>query len=124
MSRLLVKLDEHLSRSHAAFLREQGYAADSVHDEGLSGAADGLLWQRVAAEGRFLITLDLDFSDIRRFVPGPDSGILLIRAKSRSRQAVLEILRRVLAEQPLDQLRGCLAVADESFTRFRRVPPV
>jgi predicted nuclease of predicted toxin-antitoxin system len=120
MSQLLVKLDENLSRTHSAFLREHGYEADRVHDQGLSGASDQQVWERVVAEDRFLITLDLDFSDVRRFQPGTHPGILLVRARSKSRQAVLEVLRRTLEEQPLEGLRGCLVVADEKLTRIRR----
>jgi predicted nuclease of predicted toxin-antitoxin system len=120
MSRLLVKLDENLSRSHVEFLRENGYEADRVHDQGLSGASDEAVWNRVSSEGRFLVTLDLDFSDIRRFLPGTHPGILLIRARSNSSSAVLEVLRRVVEEHPLETLRGCLAVGDQYFTRIRR----
>lgn len=115
-----VKLDENLGRTHVKFLRELGYEADRVHDQGLSGANDEKVWERVCAEGRFLITLDLDFSDVRRYRPGSHPGILLVRARSRSREAVLQALRRVLAEQPLESLRGCLAVATEELTRVRR----
>lgn len=122
MTAFLVKLDENLSRKHVEFLREHGYEADRIHDQGLSGASDELVWQRVSSEGRYLITLDLDFSDVRRFVPGSHPGILLVRARDNSRGAVLEILVRVLSEQPLEALRGCLAVADANLTRVRRPP--
>jgi hypothetical protein len=54
--RVLVKLDENLSNLHVSFLRERGYEADRVHDQGLSGASDEAVWSRVVAEGRFLIT--------------------------------------------------------------------
>jgi hypothetical protein len=30
------------------------------------------------------------------------------------------VLARIIAERSLDDLSGCLAVADESFTRIRR----
>jgi predicted nuclease of predicted toxin-antitoxin system len=120
MSGFLVKLDENLGRLHAELLREHGYDADRVHDEGISGAKDPDLWAKVVAEGRFLITLDLDFSDIRRFRPGSHPGILLVRAGNNSRTAVLNVLRRVLAEHPLESLQGCLAVADRDITRIRR----
>lgn len=66
------------------------------------------------------MTLDLDFSDVRRFPPGTHPGILLLRPRSRSRQAVLEVLTRVIKEQPLETLQGCLVVADEILTRIRR----
>jgi predicted nuclease of predicted toxin-antitoxin system len=123
MTPFLVKLDEHLGKAHLQLLREGSYDADSVLGERLAGSSDEVLWSRVVADGRFLITLDLDFSDVRRFRPGTHPGILLVRARSTSVPAVLRVLRRVLAERPLGELRGCLAVADELSTRVRW-PPV
>ncbi len=123
MTGMPVKLDENLGRRHVEFLRQAGYNADRVHEEGLSGENDDLLWQRMCTEGRFFITLDLDFSDVRRFQPGTHPGILLLRPRSRSRQAVLEVLARVVREHALDTLQGCLVVADETQTRIRRPRP-
>lgn len=117
---MLLKLDENLGRSHAEFLRSAGHEADRVHDEGISGASDVTLWKRVCAEGRLLITLDLDFADIRRYPPGSHPGILLLRPRSRSRPAVLRVPRRVFGERQLESLSGCLAVADETQSRIRR----
>jgi predicted nuclease of predicted toxin-antitoxin system len=122
MTPFLVKLDEHLGKAHLQLLRESGYDVDTVLGERLSGSSDEFLWSRVVADGRLLITLDLDFSDVRRFQPGTHPGILLIRAHSTSSSAVLRVLRRALAERPLEDLRGCLAVADERITRVRWPP--
>lgn len=116
----LIKLDENLGLVHKNLLLELGYEADRVHDEGLSGASDEEIWRTVRTEGRLLITLDLDFSDVRRYPPGTHPGILLIRANSNSSIAVLEVLRRVAGEGPLESLAGCLAVADGRWTRVRR----
>ena len=118
MSQFRVKLDENLSQSHADLLNGAGYSAERVTDEGLSGADDPLVWQRAVAEGRFFITLDLDFADVRRFPPGS----LLLRPRSRSRAAVQEILERVIQEHPLDTLAGFFVVADMHHTRIRRPP--
>lgn len=123
MTKMLVKLDENMAQSHVEFLQKSGYSADRVTDEGLSGAKDEVVWQQVCAEKRFFITLDLDFSDVRRFPPGTHPGILLLRSRNRSRQAVLEILTRVVNEQSLVALKGCLVVADEIQTRIRRPLP-
>ena len=117
-----VKLDENLGRSAAELLQTAGYPTERVSDEGLSGAKDSLVWQRVCQEGRFFITLDLDFSDVRRFPPGTHPGLLLLRPKDNSRDAVLQVLKRVLQEHPLHTLAGCLVVADERRTRLRRPP--
>src|SRR5438128_7423745 len=107
MSALRVKLDENLAQAHVDFLNGAGYAAERVTDEGLSGADDPVVWQRAVSEGRLFITLDLDFADIRRFPPGSHPGIVLLRPRSRSRDAVLEILRPLVQEQPLDTLTCC-----------------
>lgn len=120
---MLIKLDENLSRSHAEFLATIGHVADRVHDQGLSGASDDVVWSRVMAEGRFFITLDLDFSDVRRFPVGSHPGILLLRPILRGVLGVQRILDRVVSEQPLENLCGCLAVADHHHTRVRRPTP-
>ena len=62
---MLLKLDENLGRSNVELFRNAGYDADRVHDQGLSGWTDSAIWKRVSDEGRFFITLDPDFADIR-----------------------------------------------------------
>ena len=115
-----IKLDENLGRPHVALLKRHRYETDRVFDQGLSGIEDGDLWARVRREGRFLITLDLRFSDVRRYAPRTHPGILLLRPRRKGRNAVSHVLRRVLTERRLETLAGCLAVADESRTRIRR----
>jgi len=122
MSTPAIKLDENLAELHAERLRRAGYSVDRVYDEGLSGATDERVWQRACSEGRLFITLDLDFSDVRRFPPGTHPGILLLRSRTRGRQGVLDVLNRVIVERTLDTLVGCLAVAGENQTRVRRPP--
>lgn len=69
-----LKLDENLARAHRRLLEAAGHDAADVHDERLAGASDELLWSHVCAEGRILVTLDTDFSDVRRFSPGSHQG--------------------------------------------------
>ena len=117
-----VKLDENLGKSHAQLVRDAGHVVQRVTEQGLSGAKDSVVWQHICDTGRFFITLDLDFSDVRLFAPGTHPGILLIRPRGKGRGAVARVIRRVLAEHGLEPLAGCLAVADESRTRIRRPP--
>ena len=104
------------------YCENPGYEADRVHDQGMSGEKDSAVWKRVCAEQRFFITIDLDFADVRQYLPGSHPGILLLRTRNRSRSAILGVLKRVLNEQPLDNLVGCLSVADETHTRNRIDP--
>lgn len=120
MRTMLVTLDENLAQAHVEFLRQVGYNAERIPEAGLSGADDDIVWQRVCGERRFFITLDKDFSDVRRFIPGTHPGILLLRPHSCSRKAVLKILSRVVDEYQLENLRGCFVVANDKTTRIHR----
>ncbi len=53
-----IKLDENLPREIAEDLRTAGYQADTVADEGLAGASDATILDRVQHEGRVLFTMD------------------------------------------------------------------
>jgi len=78
-----IKLDENLPIRSALRLRDLGHDVDTVLDEGLGGQSDAAIWEAVQSEGRFLVTQDLDFSDMRRFAPGTHHGILLIRLEDQ-----------------------------------------
>ena len=114
-----IKVDENLARAHRRVLEAAGYDVADVHEEGLVGASDDVLWSHVCGEGRFLVTLDTDFSDVRRFLPGSHPGILLMRTTHPSVSSISSILRRVLEERDLASVAGCLVVADEVRTRIR-----
>lgn len=74
-----LKLDENLPASAEPRLRALGYDVDTVLDEGLTGHPDRAVWAAAQAEGRLLVTQDLDFSDLRKFSPGTHAGVLLVR---------------------------------------------
>jgi predicted nuclease of predicted toxin-antitoxin system len=63
------KLDENLPLAARDVFSEAGYDALSVHDQAVAGAADEHLAQICRAEERILVTLDLDFADIRLYPP-------------------------------------------------------
>ena len=64
-----IKLDENLPAILVDVLAEFGHDAETSPSEGLTGKKDEDIWQAAMMFGRFLITQDLDFSDIRRFPP-------------------------------------------------------
>lgn len=59
-----IKLDESLPLSLAAVLTALGHEVHTVAQERVSGSKDYELWQAAQHESLFLITQDLDFSDI------------------------------------------------------------
>ena len=70
------------------YLRRQGHDVDTVLDENLQGHADPEIWRAAQAEQRFLITQDLDFSDVRYFQPDTHAGLLLVRLQEPGRLAL------------------------------------
>ncbi len=61
-----IKLDENLPDRLVAVLTGLGHNVDTVRTEQLTGSADPDVWSAAQADPRFLITQDLDFSDVRR----------------------------------------------------------
>jgi len=54
MRAIKVKLDENLGKTHAEFLRQAGYHAERIHDQGLSGWSDEEVWKKFAKSSGFL----------------------------------------------------------------------
>ena len=84
-----IKLDENLPAHLAAILTNLRHDVHTVAEENLSGKSDREVWEAAQEDGRFLITQDLDFSDVRRFTPGTHCGILLVRLHSPDRQSLI-----------------------------------
>lgn len=76
-----IKLDENMPAGLVRILAAIGHQADTIPQEGLAGADDTDVWGAAQAAGKFLITQDLDFSDITQFTPGSHHGILILRLK-------------------------------------------
>ena len=62
-----------------------GHDADSVPQEGIQGHPDVNVFAAAQQASRFLITQDLDFSDVPKFAPGSHHGILLARLSAPGR---------------------------------------
>ncbi len=115
-----IKLDENLPTALARRLGDLGHDVETVHDEGRVGQDDDRLWQAAQDEDRFFITQDLDFSDIRKFVPGSHRGLLLLRFRDPGRLALTEILSAIFATQNDESWLGCFVVASEHKIRVTR----
>ena len=115
-----IKLDENLPLRLATALENLGHDVPTTSSEGLTGRADLDIWGAAQAESRFLITQDLDFSDIRRFTPGSHAGVLLVRLHSPSRQNLIARVEKVFQAENVDQWPGCFVVVTERKTRVVR----
>ena len=114
------KVDENLPVEAAAILRAGGHECDTVRDEGLGGAADSLVYERCRRERRVLLTLDLDFSDIRAYPPHESPGIVVIRPAEPDRDRVIRLIHKTLAAVDRDDVTCALWIVEEDRIRIRR----
>ena len=114
-----MKVDEDLPDEVASIFSAAGYETVTVHAQGWSGVVDEDLCIRVQAEERWLITADLEFGDIRKYVPGSYIGILLIRPETESRRRYLELAAHAARSLRLEDVPSCLIVVTPHGIRVR-----
>lgn len=113
-----IKLDENLPTSVARMLQIHGHDVHTVPDEQLCGVPDHRLWQVVQLEERFLITQDLDFSDVRQFEPGTHAGLLLVRLRDPSARQLSAALSAIV--DLLSDWERCFVVLTDTKIRVKR----
>ncbi len=117
-----IKLDENLPVSLTVLLASLHHDVHTVADENLSGRSDREVWEAAQRDARFLITQDLDFSDLRQFAPGTHCGILLVRLRSPDRLNLIRRIREVFQHEDVTRWTGCFVVATERKVRVVRPP--
>jgi predicted nuclease of predicted toxin-antitoxin system len=115
-----IKVDEDLPKPMVTLLREKGYQADSVVEQGMAGWKDPEIWHQIQAEKRFLITSDKGFADIRSYPPGSHSGVMLLRPDRDGIRPVIELVEKVLQSYDLDMFAGMTMVVTPRGIRVRK----
>jgi predicted nuclease of predicted toxin-antitoxin system len=114
------KIDENLPIDAAALLREAGQDCHTVYDEALAGAPDQRVIDTCRAEGRALLTLDLDFADLRTYPPADHPGIIVLRPAEPDKEHVLRLLARTLPVLEREAVVHSLWIVEETRVRIRR----
>jgi predicted nuclease of predicted toxin-antitoxin system len=115
-----IKLDENVPSRSAERLRALGHDVDTVITEGLTGRPDPDIWRAAQQEARFLVTQDLDFSDIRQFAPGTHYGILLVRVPDQLQWRLADYLTGWLGSAECESWSRCFVVATPLKVRVLR----
>lgn len=87
-----------------------------------AGASDARVADLVRAEGRALITLDLDFADIRAYAPEEHSGIIVLRPRRSDATTILALVDRMLSTIDDTELVGRLWIVEPDRIRVRGLP--
>jgi predicted nuclease of predicted toxin-antitoxin system len=113
------KLDENLPIDAAKILNDQGHDASTVFDEKMTGAADTAVASICQTETRILITLDLDFADIRTYPPRNYPGLIVLRLQRTDARYVIDFFPRLLHLLNSEPMQHRLWILDEKRLRIR-----
>lgn len=113
------KIDENLPIEVAQILVQAGHDAVTIHDQKMAGEPDPRVAAVCQAEQRALVTLDLDFADIRTYPPHEFSGIIVLRPRTQAKTLVLSLVTRLVPLLESERLVGHLWILDENNLRIR-----
>jgi predicted nuclease of predicted toxin-antitoxin system len=117
-----LKLDENLGLRTARAFAEAGHDVATAAGQGLAGFTDADLLAVCVAEGRALVTLDLDFANPLRFDPASAAGIAVLRVPDLPGRTDLEVAAGALVgAMARSDIVGQLWVVDR--LRVRRYDP-
>lgn len=112
------KLDENLPRDAGTLLMEAGYDVDTALDENLGGSPDSTVYEASISEDRILVTLDLDFADIRLYPPESHPGIWVLRPRSHGIESILALIRSALTLWSSEPTRNRLWIVEPARVRI------
>lgn len=113
------KIDENLPTEFVDILGDAGHFSDTIVQENLAGADDPAIAAVCVKEGRVLMTLDLDFSDIRFYPPHAFPGFVVLRPSRQDKLHLIELLRSLLPLFSIETLHNRLWIVDETGVRIR-----
>ena len=66
-----------------------------------------------------MITLDVDFADIRTYPPQEAGGMIVLRLARLDRDRIVRVMSRIIATLEQEQLEHKLWIVDDSRVRIR-----
>ncbi|MEX2287808.1 MAG: DUF5615 family PIN-like protein [Planctomycetaceae bacterium] len=113
------KLDENLPIEVASLLQQHGHDVTTVREQQLGGKSDEIIADVCHVEDRALVTLDLDFADIRQYPPATSKGVIVLRPALQHVASLVRTMDRVVELLPQEPLEGSLWVVDDHQVRIR-----
>jgi len=113
------KTDENLPIQTAELLRQAGYDALTILEQGMGGEADHNIAVVCQQEERIIVTLDLDFADIRTYPPAEYAGIIVLRLQNHAQPHVLQVFQQLIRALETQPVSRQLWIVDEERIRIR-----
>jgi predicted nuclease of predicted toxin-antitoxin system len=113
--------DMGVAQRTVEWLRAEGHDAVHLRDEGLQRMPNGQIFDKAAAEGRIVLTFDLDFGEIVALSGGQRASVILFRLHNTRTPHVIDRLQKVLKDSSDALEQGAIVVVEESRHRTRRL---
>ena len=113
------KIDENLPAEIAELLIHAGHDAVTVISQRLQGKPDPVIVKVCVRERRVLVTLDLDFADIRAYPPHRYPGFLVLRVRRQDKKHLVRVFQRVIPMLKQEPVKGRLWIIEETQVRIR-----
>ena len=113
------KIDEHLPIEVAELCRARGFAAATIYEQEMGGADDPRVIDVCQSEKRALISMDLDFADLRTYPPNKYYGLIVLRLGRQDKHHILHVVPSIFPLLETEPLAGQLWIVDESSVRIR-----
>ena len=113
-------LDANISDVAAARLGTQDFAVHDIREIAPPGIADPDILEEARKLNAVIVTRDFDFSDIREYPPGRCPGVIVLSVRNLPRNAIIDVLRSLLAAIPFDDLHGATSIVEAGRCRIRR----
>lgn len=104
------------------WLRQKGYDAVHLREEGLQRLPDEKVIAKAFAEQRVVLTMDLDFGYLLAISKASLPSVVIFRLEDKRSERVNERLSEVLKFCLDDLLAGAIVVVMETAIRVRRLP--
>lgn len=114
--------DMGISPRVVATLRERGHEAVHLQEQGLGKMPDGDILAKARAEGRVLLTHDLDFGELLAASGGTLPSVIIFRLKDMRAENVNFHLFSILEKQSAALEKGVVCSVSERKIRIRTLP--
>ncbi|MCL2447625.1 MAG: DUF5615 family PIN-like protein [Polyangiaceae bacterium] len=114
-------VDMGVSPRVALWLRENGHEAVHLREQGLHRLADDAIFTKAAAEGRIVLTFDLDFAEIVS-VSSSKTSAIVFRLRDTRTDHVIARLAHVIATSAEALETGAIISVEDAHHRVRRLP--
>jgi len=116
--------DENISPESANHLKALGYPCHSLRREEPWRLSDAEIVAMAKREKQIILTHDLDFGEIYYFAEDGEIGIIVLRLRHQTVEAVNDVLERFLEAKVLseEQLQSTLVILSENTCRVYRGP--